>query len=378
MLIFFITFFSFYAISNYYVFSKTYPLLPDNWLIKFFFCIIFGLVVVAYVLSRALNNYLSNFIYEFWLTIGAIWFAFLAYLILTLLIIDILLIFNKLLKFLPTFLFEIKNKRILALMIFSFISTFLFLGNLNKRDIIINELEVEIQKKKSNLDSLTIALASDIHLSPIDGEKLLSKIVDKINSINPDIILLAGDLVDDKSEILIRHQIGKSFSRLKSKYGIFSINGNHEYINGVESSVKYIEKLGIKMVRDTAILIDNNFYIIGREDSVKFRFVGEHRKTLSDLVKELDFYPKILLDHTPFNLNEAIENNIDIQLSGHTHHGQIFPGNLITPLIYEISWGYKKKANTHFYVTSGAGTWGPPVRIGSKSEIVKIKIKFVD
>lgn len=92
----------------------------------------------------------------------------------------------------------------------------------------------------------------------------------------------------------------------------------------------------------------------------------------------MDFYPKILLDHTPFNLNEAIENNIDIQLSGHTHHGQIFPGNLITPLIYEISWGYKKKANTHFYVTSGAGTWGPPVRIGSKSEIVKIKIKFVD
>ncbi|MGE5797118.1 MAG: metallophosphoesterase, partial [Ignavibacteria bacterium] len=83
-----------------------------------------------------------------------------------------------------------------------------------------------------------------------------------------------------------------------------------------------------------------------------------------------------LLDHTPFNLEEAERNGIDLQLSGHTHHGQIFPLNLITKLIYEVSRGYLKKGNTQYYVTSGVGTWGPPVRLGSDTEIVNLKIKF--
>jgi hypothetical protein len=87
-------------------------------------------------------------------------------------------------------------------------------------------------------------------------------------------------------------------------------------------------------------------------------------------------HPKILLDHTPVKLEQAEKNGIDIQFSGHTHHGQIWPANLITNMIYEVSWGYKKKGNTHYYVTSGAGTWGPPVRTGSKSEIVCIRLKF--
>ena len=87
-------------------------------------------------------------------------------------------------------------------------------------------------------------------------------------------------------------------------------------------------------------------------------------------------YPVILLDHTPFKLEDAENNGVSLQLSGHTHHGQMFPLNLITKMIYEVSWGYKKKGDTQYYVTSGAGTWGPPVRTGSKSEVVNIKIKF--
>jgi predicted MPP superfamily phosphohydrolase len=205
---------------------------------------------------------------------------------------------------------------------------------------------------------------------------LLPKLVNKINALNPDIILFAGDIVDDKAEILKAQGIGKSFLKLKSKYGLFTINGNHEFINGINSSVRYAQKLGMTVLRDTAVLIDESFYLIGREDSTKFRFEGVHRKTLASIVEELDSFPKILIDHTPFNLSEAVQNNIDLQLSGHTHHGQIWPANIITSLIYEISWGYKKSGNTHFYVTSGAGTWGPPVRTGSKSEIVNIKINF--
>lgn len=376
MIIFFVTFFTIYTLLNYYVFIKAFHLLPNNWLVKSIFIILFILISYGYVISKSFYNYLSITVYDIWLTIGAIWFAMLVYFVLILFAIELMLLLNKFLKFLPGFLFDFKAKIITASTVFVIVSVIVFLGNLNKRDIITTTKDIQIPKLKGKLDSLNIVMASDIHLSPIDGEKLLPKLVDKINSLNPDIIVFAGDIVDDKAEILEAQGIGKSFLRLKSKYGLYTINGNHEFINGINSSVRYAQKLGMTVVRDTAILIDESFYLIGREDSTKFRFEGEHRKTLSSIVENLDSFPKILLDHTPFNLSEAVQYKIDLQLSGHTHHGQIWPANLITSLIYEISWGYKKISDTHFYVSSGAGTWGPPIRIGSKSEIVNIKIKF--
>ena len=220
-------------------------------------------------------------------------------------------------------------------------------------------------------------MASDLHLSPIDGERLLSKIIDKINLAKPDIILFAGDIVDDKAEILKDRGIGESFKRLNAKYGIYSITGNHEYINDVEPSVKFMEQYGMKVIRDSYELIDSSFYLVGREDVAMRQFTGKERKSLEQIISSINSdYPKILLDHTPIRLKQSEKNGIDLQLSGHTHHGQIWPGNIITNMIYVISWGYLEKGNTKYYVSSGAGTWGPPVRTGSKSEIVNIKIKF--
>ncbi len=376
MIIFFITFFTVYTLLNYYVFIKAYHLLPNNWVVKLIYIFLFVLVSYGYVLSKSLYNYLSVTVYDIWLTLGAIWFAMLVYFVLILFAIDLILLLNKIFRFLPKFLFQYKFKLIASSAVFLIVSMLVFLGNLNKRDIIITTFEIDIPKMNAKSNSLNIVMASDIHLSPIDGERLLPKLVEKINSLNPDIIFFVGDIVDDKAEILEAQGIGRSFLKLKSKYGLFTINGNHEFINGINSSVRYAQKLGMTVLRDTAVLIDESFYLIGRDDTTKFRFEGEHRKSLSEIVKGLDSFPKILLDHTPFNLSEAVNNKINLQLSGHTHHGQIWPANIIISMIYEISWGYKKKSDTHFYVTSGAGTWGPPVRTGSKSEIVEIKVKF--
>ncbi len=313
------------------------------------------------------------------LVIGAIWFAYLVYFILILLGIDLLRLLNSLIHFFPSFLtnnYEI-TKKITAIVIIVLVSAIVFLGNLNKRDITIRAINISIPKGNGKLSELNIVMASDLHLSPIDGEKLLSRIVEKINSLEPDIILFAGDIVDDKAEVLLRSGIGESFQKLNPKYGIYAINGNHEFINDVEPSVKYMQDYDFHVLRDNHVLVDSNFYIIGREDVAMKQFTGENRKSLAQIVETVnENYPKILLDHTPVKLEQAEKNNIDIQFSGHTHHGQIWPGNIITNLIYEISWGYKKKGKTHYYVTSGAGTWGPPVRTGSKSEIVNIKVKF--
>ena len=220
-------------------------------------------------------------------------------------------------------------------------------------------------------------MAGDIHLSPINDEKFLANIVEKINSLNPDIVLFPGDIVDDKAEVLKRLNIGKSFKKIKSKYGVFASNGNHEFINGVEDADSFMRENGIEVLRDTMVTIDDAFIISAREDITINNFTNKNRKSLESILNGVDrSYPIILLDHTPVKLDHARKNGIDLQLSGHTHHGQMWPGNIITNLIYEISWGYKKVENTQYYVTSGAGTWGPPVRTGSRSEIVNIKVKL--
>lgn len=379
MALFFIIFFTVYTAINSYVFIRGWQVIAAYPILKPIYAITFILLAYGYVLAKLLYKYLSPALYDILLGAGAIWFAFLVYFLLSILFIDIIRLLNSWFHFLPAYINNNYEyvKKITALVVLAVVGLVVFLGNLNKRDIQIKTLEITLPKGESKLSELNIALASDIHLSPIDGERLLTRIIDKINSVNPDIVLLAGDIVDDKAKVLEDRGIGISFNNLKPKYGIYSITGNHEFINGVESCVRYAENFGIKFLRDDHLLIDSSFYIIGREDRSMPQFTGKQRKNLEEIVKDIpNNYPKILLDHTPFKLEEAEQNKIDLQLSGHTHHGQIWPANIITNMIYELSWGYMKKGNTNYYVSSGAGTWGPPVRTGSSSEIVNIKVKF--
>ncbi len=380
MALFFIIFFTVYTAINSYVFIRGWQVIAAYPILKPIYAITFILLAYGYVLAKVLYKYLSPALYDIILGAGAIWFAFLVYFLLSILFIDIIRLLNSWFNFLPAYIHNNYEyvKKITALVVLAIVGLIVFLGNLNKRDIQIKTFEITLPKGESKLSELNIALASDIHLSPIDGERLLTRIIDKINSVNPDIVLLAGDIVDDKAKVLEDRGIGVSFNKLKPKYGVYSITGNHEFINGVELCVRYAENFGIKFLRDNHILIDSSFYVIGREDRSMPQFTGRQRKNLDEIIKNVsNNYPKILLDHTPFKLEEAENNGIDLQLSGHTHHGQIWPANIITNMIYELSWGYKKKGNTHYYVSSGAGTWGPPVRTGSSSEIVNIKVKFI-
>jgi predicted MPP superfamily phosphohydrolase len=239
-------------------------------------------------------------------------------------------------------------------------------------------LNLELRKGSGNLKELNAVLISDVHLSPINNGANLANIVNKINELHPDIIFIAGDLVDDNAQILEERNIGSALRDFKSKYGVYAISGNHEFINGIDGCVKYMRDYGLNLLRDSVVIIDNSFYLVGRDDRSNRQFANGGRKTLSELLKGLDTsVPIILMDHTPFGLDEAMNSKVDLQLSGHTHHGQMFPLNLITKMIYEKSWGYLKKGVTQYYISCGVGTWGPPVKIGSPSEIVNLKIKFV-
>lgn len=379
MALFFITFFTLYTIGNYYIFIRGWQALEGLKKTRLVYTIVFIFSALSYVSARGFLVDTAEFIYDTVLTIGSLWFAFMLYLFLFILLIDLLRILMKLTKYKPGFVKKSyrKTKRITALIVLSITLLIIGYGHYNAFNLKVNSIDISLPKKDGNLDSLKIVFMSDTHLTPLNDRNAFQNIVNTVNSLSPDIILLAGDIVDDQIHVLERHNVGPVIQKLNAPMGIYTCNGNHEFIVGVDQSVEFMSRNGITVVRDTAILVDSTFYIIGREDVVMPRFTGQDRKPLNHIMNNVDVnFPTILLDHTPVQLNQAIENGIDLQLSGHTHHGQMFPINLITSLIYELSWGYMKKESTHFYVTSGAGTWGPPVRTGSDAEIVLINITF--
>ncbi len=381
MIFFFSIFFSIYAAVNYYIFIRGWQALSIFPHVRFYYLIIFLFFSLSYIIAKIFTKAVPGFLYDIILWAGSFWFAFMIYFLLSVILIDVLRLFNWQFNFFPTF---IKNnypfvKFITALIILIIVGTIVTAGFINTRTLHVKTIDLNLRKGNSPLSKLNIVMASDIHLSPMDNEKFLLKIVEKINSLNPDIVLIAGDLFDDHAYILKERGIGPALLELKSKYGTFAITGNHEFINGIESAVSFIESYNIKLLRDTSVMIDNSFYLVGRDDIAKKQFTKQKRKPLEEVMDNVDkSFPVILMDHTPFGLEEAEKNRVDLQLSGHTHHGQMFPGNLITNRIYEVSWGYLQKGNTQYYVSCGAGTWGPPVRTGSYSEIVNLKIKFTD
>ena len=381
MALFFSIFFIIYGAVNYYIFIRGWQAISAIHFLKPFYLILFLLLSFSFLIAKFLASYLTQFLYDFLLWIGSFWFAFMLYFFLAVVFIDLIRLVNFIFPFFP---FTLKNnytavKEITALAVLLISLIIVIAGYINTRSIFVRDLNINIAKKSASINELKAVVLSDIHISPVNDGKLLDKIVGKINELEPDIVLIPGDIVDDKSDVLRKKNIGKAFYDIKSKYGVFASTGNHEFINGIDSCEKFIIDHGIKLLRDESVIIDGNFILICRDDRSVKQFTGKERKKLAELINgDENNLPFILMDHTPFGLEEAENNNIDLQLSGHTHNGQLFPLNYITDLVYEKSWGYLKKNFTQYYVSCGIGTWGPPVRTGSPSEIINLKIKFVD
>jgi len=241
----------------------------------------------------------------------------------------------------------------------------------------------EINTNKST--SLKIVQISDNHLGFMNSERMFSRIVDKIKEINPDILLITGDFLENEMSYAQKKDIGRSMRDLNLKYGIWAVTGNHEFIGGIEKSIDYKNSLGIKTLRDSTAFIDNKFLLIGQEDSSARRFGDfplltleeileqkiDDKRTVADLSNE---YLTILMTHQVSDHTKYYDKNFDLVLSGHTHNGQFFPWNLVVRRIFDIGYGLVKRGDSNFYVSSGTGFWGPPIRIGTRSEIVVFEI----
>ncbi|MGQ9860346.1 MAG: metallophosphoesterase [Thermodesulfobacteriota bacterium] len=256
-------------------------------------------------------------------------------------------------------------------------SILIVVGCLNALNPRLKTLKLSLPGANSHTQGMEILVASDIHLGTIVGEKRLASLCKAVEQLKPDLVLLPGDILDEDPRTVMRDSVGDMLRSLRAEHGVYAVTGNHEYIGGVDRACRYLEEHGIRVLRDQAVLIGGLFYLVGREDRSMSRFTGKDRKSLSELLALLDKkIPVILMDHQPLQLDEVAQAGVAFQLSGHTHHGQLWPLNLVTSLIYEVSWGYLKKGDTQFYVSSGYGTWGPPVRIGNHPEMVRIVLSL--
>lgn len=213
---------------------------------------------------------------------------------------------------------------------------------------------------------LTLVMASDLHIGYHNRRSDLARWVDLINAEKPDLVLIAGDIIDYSFRPVIEEDMAAEFRRIKAP--VYACLGNHEYIAGEPDAEKFYSNAGINLLIDTAVTL-NDITIIGRDDRS-----NRNRKKLDDFNINDSNYT-ILLDHQPYHLEEAEQCGIDFQLSGHTHRGQVWPLSWITDMLYECSWGSHQRGTTSYYVSSGLGIWGAKYRIGTQSEYVVAKIK---
>ncbi len=380
-LIFYAIVLSVYMAVNFYIFIRGMQALPDGSAIKLIMPYLFWGLAATYVAGRILERYYLSTVSDILVWTGSFWLAAMFYFFLAVVLIDLVRLINSVIPFFPHFITAQYDK--VKFVLFSGITIIVLVtvvaGYINTLYPVVRSLDVHIAKNANGRKDLNIVMLSDIHLGTLIGNGHLKKIVSMVQELNPDIIFLVGDVVDEDLGPVLKQNTGVTLEQLKAPLGVYAVMGNHEYIGGAEPAYEYLKNYGLEIIRDSVIMIDDSFYVIGREDRDKSRFSGQERLPLDSLISKADSrYPLILLDHQPFNLEKSAALGVDLQFSGHTHHGQIWPLNYITSAIYTISRGYGKIDNMHVFVSNGVGTWGPPVRVGNRPEIIKMRVNFLE
>lgn len=368
-----------YVLSNYYIGRKLYKSFKFvisglKWQV---FSAIYGGVALITILSFLGTGGIIKFINAYWMGLFAYLFMFS---VVTDIVLGLLGLIRKIplpestnnylvkgLKLIPE-----KNKyRNYQGFAVIFLSVCLVgFGIFNATDVENTEYHVDLE----NCD-MKIVLISDLHLGAIGSESRLEKVIDGVNKQNADVVCIAGDIFDsDFSAVKDTKRVKEILGGINSKYGVYACLGNHDAGESVGEMVRFIGDCGITLLKDEYTVIDERLILAGRLD---VRPIGKGMKR-TDIKKYFAEWeslnmPVVVMDHNPGNIREY-GSEVDLILCGHTHKGQIFPANLVTNMIFDVDYGHYKRdeKSPDVIVTSGAGTWGMPMRVGSDCEIVTI------
>ena len=292
--------------------------------------------------------------------VGSGWLVFTLYMVIALLLLDLL----KLCHLPLPYGFHFALFAVLSLLAY---------GNYHYMHPVVREIDRTIPKALSGEEqSLKIVAISDVHLGYATNKAMLQKYIKQINALRPDLVLIGGDLVDHAIEPLWQERMQEELSDILTPLGTYFIPGNHDFMSGIREVERFIAETPIVMLRDSMVRLPNGLQIIGRDDRR-----NTHRKSLSTLTASLDHdRPILLVDHQPFDFAETAQAGVDLQFSGHTHRGQVWPMSLLVDRMFEWSYGSKEIGDCLIYVSSGLSLWGPPFRIGTDSEIVVFNLTF--
>ena len=361
-------------ILNPYVFWRGWQALPEKKAWRVPFTVFFILELVVFFIGFFFHKELPDDLMISILYACGTWYIYSLYATLALLIVELLRLSNKIRPWYPR---RVKE-RWAAVKLSLFFGIILAVSGLlinGYRNVIcpeIRHVHISIPKQAGDRDSLTIVMMSDLHIGEIIGKEQVRRFVTMSNAQRPDMVVLVGDLVDYEVRFAEAMHADADLRLLKAPLGVYAVYGNHEYRANRFAKTRWIRKAGAELLVDTTLLIDNSFYLIGRDD-----YINKSRKPLSLITKGIDKEkPLILLDHQPWTLTEAMMNGIDLGLYGHTHNGQYWPYPLLMKFVYECPYGYYRKGNSQYYVSSGIGVAGPPYRVGTASEMVVLHIRF--
>lgn len=241
------------------------------------------------------------------------------------------------------------------------IAALLIGGNIHYHNKVREPLSLHTDKTLSK--PVRVVMVSDLHLGYHNRKAEWQRWVKMINAENPDLIVVAGDIIDGHMRPLLDEDMAADFKQLKAP--VVACLGNHEYITGIDRALDFYRRAGITLLRDSTVTL-GDLLIVGRDD-----LSNRHRKSTEQLLADADRTKFIiLLDHQPHNLDESQQCGVDFQFSGHTHEGQVWPISLMVHAMYENAWGFCQKGDTRYYVSSGLGIWGGKYRIGTRSEYI--------
>lgn len=325
--------------------------------------------------------------------ISTYWIGIMLYSLLYVVLFDLLRLIAKHTKLKNTLLFSRGSViSIGSVVVACAVATCLY-GIFNARNIKVNEYSVTVNKSCGSDKHLKAVLVADMHMGYAIGVDHITNMVEKINQQNADIVIIAGDIFDNSYDGMDDPEgIKAQLKSIKSKYGVYAVYGNHDIDEKIlmgftfdwggkqlhnEKMTNFMKECNIKLINDESVLINDEFYLVGRRDTDKPGTEDGTRAEISELTKNLDkTKPIFVLSHEPDELQETADAGADIDFSGHTHDGQLFPGNLTIGLFWENPCGMIKKDNMYSIVTSGVGVYGTFMRVGTDAEICSVDIDF--
>lgn len=325
--------------------------------------------------------------------ISTYWIGIMFYSLLYVVLFDLLRLIAKHTKLKNTLLFSRGSVvSIGSVVVACAVATCLY-GIFNARNIKVNEYSVTVNKSCGSDKHLKAVLVADLHMGYAIGVDHITNMVEKINQQDADIVIIAGDIFDNSYDGMDDPEgIKAQLKSIKSKYGVYAVYGNHDIDEKIlmgftfdwggkqlhsEKMTNFMKECNIKLINDESVLINDEFYLVGRRDTDKPGTEDGTRAEISELTKDLDkTKPIFVLSHEPDELQKTADAGADIDFSGHTHDGQLFPGNLTIGLFWENPCGMIKKDNMYSIVTSGVGVYGTFMRVGTDAEICSVDIDF--